>query len=103
MTKILQSRLKASPLQIAVLCRAHQIRELAVFGSALRDDFTDESDFDLLVTFEPEASIGFLELASARRELATLLGREVDLVPRNGLKPEVRGEILAAAEPLFAI
>jgi uncharacterized protein len=42
-------------------CRTHHIRELAVFGSATREDFRpDESDVDLLVTFDPEAKFGLL-------------------------------------------
>ena len=41
--------------EIAAFCGRWQIRELALFGSALRDDFGPESDIDLLVTFESEA------------------------------------------------
>jgi len=88
--------------QLAELCRRWQIRELAIFGSALRNDFSPESDVDVLAEFEPEAHIGFLALAGAARELSSLFGRKVDLVPKNGLKPRLRGQVLAAAEVLFA-
>ena len=88
--------------QLAELCRRWQIRELAIFGSALRNDFSPESDVDVLAEFEPEAHIGFLALAGAARELSSLFGRKVDLVPKNGLKPGLRGPVLAAAEVLFA-
>jgi hypothetical protein len=88
--------------RIAAFCRAHRIRRLAVFGSALRDDFGPESDVDVLVEFEPEARVGFLALARAARDLSALLGRSVDLVPQGGLKPLVRDEVLAEAEVLFA-
>jgi predicted nucleotidyltransferase len=87
--------------QVAAFCRKHQIRRLAVFGSALRDDFGPESDVDVLVEFEPDARVGFLALARAARELASILGRRVDLVPQNGLKPLIRDEVLAGAEVLF--
>ena len=40
-------------IAIAELCRRHRIRRLALFGSVLRDDFTPESDIDVLVEFEP--------------------------------------------------
>jgi predicted nucleotidyltransferase len=103
MTKLLRSRLAASPQQIAEICRQHEICELAVFGSVLREDFSTASDIDLLVSFQPDASPGFLELARARRELEGLLGRKVDLVPKKGLKPIIRDEILAAAEPLYEV
>ena len=88
--------------QLAEFCRRWQIRELSVFGSVLREDFSPGSDVDVLVEFEPEAQIGFLTLAKAARELSSLFGRKVDLIPKNGLKPRLRGHVLAAAEVLFA-
>jgi len=88
--------------ELADFCRRRHIKELAVFGSALRDDFGPASDIDVLVEFEPEARIGFLALARAARELSSLFGRRVDLIPKNGLKPRLRTEVLAGAEVLFA-
>ncbi len=88
--------------EIAALCRRYRVRELSLFGSALRDDVRPDSDLDLLVLFDPEAEVGFLELAGLRRELASLLGRSVDLVPKRGLKPIIRDEILASARLLYA-
>ena len=87
---------------LARLCRRHQVRELALFGSALRPDFGPESDLDLLVTFQPEARIGFLALARLARELSVLLGRSVDVVPKECLKPALRDDILRHVEVLFA-
>ena len=78
------------------------MRELALFGSALRPDFRPDSDLDLLVEVEPGAEIGFMELAGLQFDLADLLGRDVDLVPKRGLKPRVRGEVLSATWPLYA-
>ncbi len=83
-------------------CRRNQIRRLSVFGSALRSDFRPESDIDILVEFAPEAEVGFLALIRMQRELAALLGRPVDLVPRTGLKPAIRDEILQSEEVLYA-
>jgi uncharacterized protein len=92
----------ADKFEIATFCRRHHIRRLAVFGSALREDFRSDSDVDVLVQFEPQARVGFLAMARAARELSTLLGRRVDLVPQAGLKPLIRDEVLAEAEVLFA-
>lgn len=39
-------------VEVAAFCRRHGIRRLAVFGSALRDDFGPHSDIDVLVEFE---------------------------------------------------
>ena len=78
------------------------MRELALFGSMLRQDRRPESDIDLLVSFQPTARVTFLTLARMQRELATLLGRKVDLVPKDGLKPVIREHILATARVLYA-
>ena len=87
---------------IAGFCRRHQIKQLSVFGSVLRDDFTPQSDIDVLVEFESGAQVGFIALARMQRELAELLGRPVDLVPRQGLKPFIREAVLASAEVVYA-
>src|SRR5262245_47703355 len=95
------------PLQIpceelADFCRRYQVRELALFGSMLRQDHRPDSDVDLLVSFAPAARITFLTLARMQRELEALLGRKVDLVPKDGLKPGIRDYILATARVLYA-
>ena len=87
---------------LADLCRQYQVRELALFGSALRQDHRPDSDVDLLVSFQPAARVTFLTLARMQCELETLLGRKVDLVPKDGLKPVIRAHILATARVLYA-
>ena len=84
------------------LCRQYQVRELALFGSMLRHDHRPDSDVDLLVSFQPAARVTFLTLARMQRELEALLGRKVDLVPKDGLKPVIREHILATARVLYA-
>jgi uncharacterized protein len=92
-----------TPLHIPIegipsVCRRYQVRELAVFGSVLRPDHCPESDVDMLVTFQPAARVTFTTLARMQRELEALLGRKVDLVPKDGLKPVIRDErVLYAA------
>lgn len=88
--------------EIADLCRRYRVRELAVFGSFLRDDFRPDSDIDLLVEFAPDAEIGFLALARMGRELSGILHRPVDLVPKAGLKPKIRDEVLSGRKVLYA-
>ena len=94
--------LNVSKEQLADLCKRHRIQELSLFGSALTGRFQDESDIDLLVTFRPDARVGFLALARVQRELEDLLGRPVDLVPKGGLKPAIRDSVLATAQVLYA-
>lgn len=99
---MLQAKVELPLDSIQSLCRRYQIRELALFGSALRDDFTAESDLDFLVEFQPEARVGFMRLSQVQRELAALLHRPVDLVPKGGLKSRIREQVLATAEVIYA-
>ena len=88
--------------ELTNFCRRYQVRELALFGSMLGPDFDSDSDVDLLVSFEPAARITFLTLARMQRELEAIMGRPVDLVPRDGLKPIIRSQVLATARVLYA-
>lgn len=88
--------------KITELCERNRVQELALFGSALTERFGGGSDIDLLITFKPDARVGFLALARAQHELEDLLGRKVDLVPKRGLKPAIRDSVLATARVLYA-
>ena len=91
------------PLEgIGALCRKYRVRELSIFGSALRDDFRPDSDIDLLVEFEPDAHIGLIAYAGLQEELSELLQRPVDLVSKKGLKPLIRQPVLDSAQVLYA-
>ena len=71
---------------IKAFCRKWGIRELALFGSALREDFGPESDIDVLVTFVPETRHGLFNLVRIQDELKEIFGRDVDLVSRRGVE-----------------
>jgi predicted nucleotidyltransferase len=59
--------------KLAEFCQRHHIRKLALFGSALREDFTPESDVDWLVEFEPGQVPGYIRLASMESELSEMV------------------------------
>ena len=66
--------------ELAAFCRTQGIRRLAIFGSALRDDFGPDSDIDVLVEFAPGRVPGLLGIAGMEIELSPLFGgRKVDL------------------------
>ncbi|MCZ6636420.1 MAG: nucleotidyltransferase family protein [bacterium] len=92
--------------QIADFCRSWKICELALFGSALRDDFSPDSDLDFLVAFAPEAEWSLLDHVQMEEELSVLLNRKVDLVSRRGIEQSDnwirRRTILETAQVLYA-
>lgn len=88
--------------KLAEICRRYQVRELAVFGSAVRGEMRQDSDIDLLVEFLPQADIGLLEHAGLMLDLSELLGRTVDLVSKRGLKPLIRDSVIREARPVYA-
>jgi uncharacterized protein len=87
--------------EIAAICRKYHVQELSLFGSALLADFRADSDIDFLVVFEPGARVGLLTLGGLRRRLSDVTGRRVDLVPKEGLKPLIRDEVLASSRLVY--
>jgi len=88
--------------KIVALCRKYKIRELSLFGSRVRGDFTDKSDFDFLVEFFPDSNIGLFEFVAIKDELEGFLNAEVDLVSKKGLKPRIRDRVLSEAKVVYA-
>jgi uncharacterized protein len=88
--------------KLADLCQRYRVRELSLFGSAARGEMRADSDIDLLVEFLPNAKVDLVEYAGLMLDLAQLLGRKVDLVSKNGLKPLIRASVLEEARLLYA-
>jgi hypothetical protein len=61
-----------------------------------------ESDIDLLVEFLPDAQVDLIDYAGLMLDLSRLLGRKVDLVSKNGLKPLIRSTVLEEARLVYA-
>ncbi len=96
-------KIKVRKEEIATFCRRHHIRKLAFFGSVLRDDFTPQSDVDVLVEFEPGARVGLFELYDMEQEFSRLLGgRKVDMNTSRSLSPYFRDQVLQQAEVQYA-
>ena len=86
--------------EIAEFCQRNRVRRMALFGSVIRDDFRPESDVDVLVEFEPGYAARFI-FFHMRRELAAMLGREVDMHTAASLSPYFRQEVLDEAEEIY--
>ncbi|OHD70962.1 MAG: DNA polymerase subunit beta [Spirochaetes bacterium RBG_13_68_11] len=87
---------------LAAICLKWKIREFSLFGSILRDDFTPDSDVDVLVEFEEAAAWSLFDLMDLTAELEREMGRTVHLVEKAGLRnPYRRREILEHREVLY--
>lgn len=72
----------------------YHIKQLGIFGSYIRGEATENSDLDILVEFEPQASFGLLTFCELENYLSDLLAIKVDLVMKDGLKPHIGKNIL---------
>jgi uncharacterized protein len=87
---------------LAEFSRRWRVRELALFGSILRDDFGPESDLDVLISFQENAPWTLWDLTTMADDLTALFGRRVDLVEREALRnPFRRDEILRTARIIY--
>jgi predicted nucleotidyltransferase len=99
-------RLDVTADELRAFCERWKIARLEIFGSVLRDDFDDQSDIDVLVTFEPDSVRSLHDELHIQEELAALLKRSVDLVERRLVEQSPnwirRRSILSNARPLYA-
>jgi len=90
---------------LATFCRARGIARLELFGSALREDFHEASDVDLLCTLRSDVKCGLFDWVALKLDLGQLMGRPVDLVSRWGIEhsrnPYRKNAILSTAVPLY--
>jgi uncharacterized protein len=91
--------------RLDAFCAKWKIAELRLFGSALREDFCEDSDLDLLVTFASEANWSLLDHVAMEEELSAMAGRKVDLVSKRAVERSSnwirRKAILENSEPYF--
>lgn len=83
--------------QITQFCQHYHIEKLSFFGSVLRDDFSSESDIDILVEFNPQYIPGLIRLSAMEQELSAIFQRKVDLRTPEDLSHYFRQEVLDTA------
>jgi predicted nucleotidyltransferase len=94
---------KVDRKELIEFCRRNSIRRLSLFGSVLTERFSDSSDVDVLVEFQPDAHVGYLRMAAMERELSHLFGgRKVDLRTPAELSRYFRDDVLRTAVVQYA-
>ena len=89
--------------ELQKIAREYQISEISVFGSSIREDMSQDSDVDLLITFAAEADLSLFDVMELEERLREIFGRPVDIVEPDSLtNPVRRRSILANTERLYA-
>jgi hypothetical protein len=92
--------------RIADFCRKWRITEFSLFGSVLREDFREDSDVDVLVSFAADTHWTLFDLVHMEDELKVIFRRKVDLVIRDSVErsenPIRRKAILSTAQRIYA-
>ncbi len=83
-------------------CATQPIRRLSVFGSAVRNEMTPESDIDLLVEYMPDARVSYFDMGRHVTDLIEIVGRQVDLCTPNSISRYFRQDVLDSALPIYA-
>jgi uncharacterized protein len=81
------------------ICRENGVKEIRLFGSMARGDYSVKSDVDLLVTFA--FPISLLQMAHLKAELSETMGWEIDLVTEAGLSPYIYEHVMQEAILLY--
>ncbi len=88
---------------ILTLANKHKLSEISVFGSVLRDNFSDASDVDILVSFLPGTPASLFDLFALAEDFEEAFKRPVDVVERASLvNPYRKEEILRTARTVYA-
>jgi uncharacterized protein len=96
-------KIEINDKKVSEIASSYKILELYIFGSALRQDFSDKSDIDLLVKLSKDSGYSIFELIEIKSRFEKLFNRKIDLVEIDGLKnPYRREEILKTAKKIYA-
>ncbi|MBD2392995.1 nucleotidyltransferase domain-containing protein [Cyanobacterium aponinum FACHB-4101] len=102
---IIQERLGVSWENIVSFCQQFKIKELALFGSILRDDFSVNSDVDFLITLSADTKLDWIYFQLMEKELKKMVNRKIDIIFKNNLEKSAnwirKKEILTTAEVIY--
>lgn len=103
--KKIESRLGVSLEIIFGFCQRFQIKQLALFGSILRDDFTVDSDIDFLITLSSDVELNWSFFELMETELKNLVNRDIDIIFKENLERSSnwikKKEIFTTAEVIY--
>ena len=99
-SKVIMNRPNLHTKRIIAICGKYHVATISLFGSLARNEATEASDIDMLVSFSRPVSL--LQMVSLERELTEVLGRKVDLLTEASLSPYLRDQILKERQLVYA-
>jgi putative addiction module CopG family antidote len=81
--------------------RRRGVISVALFGSIMHGAARPDSDVDVLIAVDPAARFDLIDLVGVKNLLGDRIGRDIDVVERDSLKPMIRDKILNEAETVF--
>ena len=98
---ITYGQIEISEEHISDFCQKWRIKELALFGSVLREDFGVDSDVDVTVSFEDGAPWSLWDILDMRKELQQMFGRPVDIVEKEALRNPFRRQVILSTRKVI--
>lgn len=96
-------KISINETELVEIVKKYKIKELYFFGSILREDFSENSDIDILIVFQENSCYSLFEFMELKEKLELCLKRKVDLVEKEGItNPYRRKEILSTARRIYA-
>ena len=87
---------------IVRLCVKYKVNELSIFGSSIREDFSRDSDIDMLVSFNEGHKATLFDVMDLENEFSLLFDRKADIVEKKSLKnPMRKNKILTTREIIY--
>lgn len=90
--------LRAKRGEILEIAAKHGVSDIRVFGSVARGDATEDSDIDFLIEVGGPTAPWFP--GGLVMDLEELLGRHVDVVEQDAIRPALRDRVLKEAVPV---
>lgn len=96
---MIKNHIEAIKLKVVPILKRYEAKKAALFGSCARGEIAEDSDIDILVEIEKDISL--LDFVGLKLELEEALGKKVDLVEYDTIKPLLREHILKDELPII--
>lgn len=97
----MKPHIKIPKVWLEKFCEENHIIKMSLFGSVISDHFTEASDIDVLVEFDPKYVPGLFSFVGMRDSLSKHFGREVDLRTPEDISHLFRNEVIQQSYPIY--